>query len=113
LFVYFREKKQGFHDVLHVLADSLRSQTNYDNEMKRADKKGQTPIDYSLTGEHKNDTVKKYLTYAACTQIEMLTAAQMRATWRKEFALAVAMTLWIPYMIYSWFEAGVFIVAFV
>jgi hypothetical protein len=88
--------------VLHLLADSLRTQTLYDAEMKRQDKKGQTPIDYSLTGEHKSDTLKKYLTHAACTQVEMLTMSEMRAKWRREFVLAVVLTAWMPYMIYNW-----------
>ncbi len=100
--IFSSEKKKGHYDVLHLLADSLKTQTLYDEEMKRVDKKGQTPIDYALTGEHKNDTLKKYLTYAACTQVEMLTVSEMRSKWRREFFLAVALTIWIPYVLYNW-----------
>lgn len=70
--------------------------------MRRLDKRGKCPVDYSTTGEHKHDTVKKYLSYAACTQIEMLQPSQMRIVWRREFTASMVLIMWLPYLLYHW-----------
>ena len=93
---------KGHYNVLNMLADALREQSVYNEEMRRKDKRGNTPIDYSTTGEHRNDPVKKYLSYAATTQIEMLQPSQMRTVWRREFCASFVLILWAPYLLYYW-----------
>ncbi len=93
---------KGHYAVLNTLADALGSQAAYESEMRRKDKRGITPIDYSTTGEHKHDTVRRLLTLAAATKVEFRPAAQLRRLWWREYLLTVCLTLWVPYMVYNW-----------
>ena len=93
---------KGHYPALNTLADALGTRAVYEAEMRRKDKRGNTPVDYSTTGEHKHDTVKKLLTLAATTQIELLTPAQLQRLWWREYLLSLALTLWVPYLVYNW-----------
>jgi hypothetical protein len=93
---------KGHYPALNTLADALGTRQVYETEMRRKDKRGNTPVDYSTTGEHKSDTVKKLLTLAATTQIELLTPPQLQRLWWREYLVSIALTLWVPYVVYNW-----------
>ena len=93
---------RGCHESLVILADSLKTQAAYDEEMRRMDKNSQTPVDYSLSGAQKNDIVKRIVMHTTCTQMEMLTPAQLRWAWRKEYASSFVLSFLVPFIAYHW-----------
>lgn len=88
-------------NALFILANALKDQSRYNEVMNQPDSKGCTPI-YYCTNNKQTQERSKSLSLQVCTNLDLMTPAQLRWTWRLEFLSGIALLYLVPFLFYWW-----------